>query len=95
MGIKIWLDNKGLEQTMLTGSGIERIEREVMERRLSEIQGQFIIDFGFEGKFEIKSQETQPDKNGVVRARYMIAAADARTTATLQRQRGWLNKFVK
>jgi len=95
MTIKVWLNNKGLEQAMLTGPGVERVERELMERKLSEVQGQFIIDFGFEGKFEIKSQETQPDKNGVVRARYIISAADAKTTTALQRRRGWLNKFVK
>jgi len=79
---------------MLAGSGIERVKREVMERKLPEIQGQFIVDFGLDGKFENKSQETQPDKNGVVRARYMITAANARTTAALQGHPGWMAKII-
>ena len=54
MTTKIQYNYKGLEQAMLTGSGIERVEREVMEQKLSEIQGQFIVDFGFTGKSNLE-----------------------------------------
>lgn len=95
MAIKIWLDHKGVEQSMLNGSGIEQVEREMMELKLSEIQGQFIVDFGVEGKFEIVAKVSNPSaKYGTRRTGYRIVAADAKTTAILKRHPGWLGKFI-
>lgn len=94
MTIKIQYNYKGLEQAMLTGSGIERVEREVMEQKLSEIQGQFIADFGFTGKFKIESGEAKPGKYGTTRTKFKIVAADVKTRAILKQHPGWLGKFI-
>lgn len=95
MAIKIWLDYKGVEQSMLNGPGIEQTERETMEQKLSEIQGQFIVDFGVEGKFEIVVKVSSPStKYGTRRTGYRIVAADAKTAAILKRHPGWLGKFL-
>lgn len=95
MTIKIWLDYKGVEQSMLNGPGIEQIERETMEQKLSEIQGQFIVDFGVEGKFEIVAKASSPStKYGTRRTGYRIVAADAKTAIILKRHPGWLGKFL-
>lgn len=96
MSIKIWLDSMGVEQSLLNGSGIESIEHNIAYQKLTEIQGQFIVDFGIEGKFEIKQRTTHPSaKFGTSRTAFMIIAADKRTAAILKRHPGWLSKFSR
>lgn len=94
MSIDIWWDNKALEK-VLQGSGIEHLERETMEQKLSEIRGQFITDFGTEGEFEIVSKAAQSTKYGTSRLKFMIIPASAKTRAILKRHPGWLAKFVQ
>lgn len=95
MGIKIQYNYRGLEKALLNGSSIKKVEREVMERKLSEIQGQFIVDFGVEGKFEIVAKVSNPStKYGTRRTGYRIIAANAKTTAILKHHPGWLGKFI-
>lgn len=95
MTIKVWLNSQGVEQTMLNGVKLERVEREIMEQKLSEIQGQFVTDFGTEGTFEIVAKTSNPSaRYGTQRTGYRITAADAKTTAILKRHPGWLGKFI-
>lgn len=94
MSIKIWLDSAVIERRLLNGAALEAIEREIMSQKLSEIQGQFIMDFGIEGVFKIDGKTTNPSRYGTSRTAFKISAADARTAAVLAKNPGWLGKFV-
>lgn len=95
MAIKIWMESAGV-QDILNGDKIASIEREVMESKLSEIQAQFLMDFGFEGSFMIEEHTSSPNpKFGTTRTTFRIVASDVRTGAILKRHQGWLNKFIQ
>lgn len=95
MAISIWLDNKFVESKLLNGSSIEGVEREIMEGRLAEIQGQFLMDFGIEGLFKVEGRVTAPSSRfGTHRTSFKISAADTKTAAILRRNPGWLAKFI-
>lgn len=86
-------------QELMQSEKVSKIEQQEIMNRLSNIQASFLQRFGFEGKFEVKSVTT----SGVIksggqfhggRTSWRIVAADARTTAALKREPGWLAKFL-
>lgn len=95
MSIKIWLDSAVVERRLLNGAALETIEREIMSQKLSEIQGQFIMDFGVEGGFKVEGKTTNASRYGTSRTAFKISAADAKTTAILRRNPSWLVKFIQ
>ena len=86
---KFYLDIAGTKQVVLNGKGIEKLEREYMEKRLSEIEAAFMQHFGFSGKFELQFTPTR------LRAVWRIRATDPRTGAALKREPGWLAQFAR
>ena len=93
--VSLWLSKQGISD-ILNGDNIKRVERELMESRLAEVNNKFLQEFGFEGVFRIEAKTTNPDrKYGTTRVSYRIAADDRRTTAALNRQSGWLNQFLE
>lgn len=96
MSIKVWLDSKGIEQSMLNGAGLELVEHDLANQVISEIKGQFIIDFGFEGDFIYERHTTAPSgKYGTSRTAFRIVPGNKQTAAILSRHPGWLAKFAK
>lgn len=88
--ISIYYDEQGMRNIM-KGHEISNIEQNIMVDKLSQVQGEFMLHFGFEGKFELKKVDTQSRRS---RTTFRIVAADARTTAALKREPGWLGKFL-
>ena len=88
--IGIYFDENGL-RSIMKGQAIQRIEQEIMQRKLSQVQNEFLQTFGFQGDFEIKAVATNSRRSRIT---YRITAANARTVAALKRQPGWLAKFV-
>ena len=88
--IGIYYNEPGLREIM-KGSAISQLEQQMMMSRLSQVQAEFLQHFGFSGKFEIKKVDTQSRRS---RTTFRIVAADARTTAALKRETGWLAKFL-
>lgn len=79
---------------------ISSMEQNIMMRKLDQVKAAFLQDFGFEGKFKIESHSTSGaththGKWHGGRTSWRITADDARTTAALKRQPGWLKQFVR
>lgn len=86
-------------QELMQSEKVSKIEQQEIMNRLSNIQASFLQRFGFEGKFEVKSVTTSKviRSSGQFhggRTSWRIVAADARTTAVLKREPGWLAKFL-
>ena len=86
-------------QELMQSEKVSKIEQQEIMNRLSNIQAGFLQRVGFEGKFEVKSVTTSGlIKSGVQfhggRTSWRIVAADAKTTAALKREPGWLAKFL-
>ena len=62
-----------------------------MMERLSRVKAEFLQTFGFEGSFEVKRVDTKSKRS---RTTFRIVASNARTTAALKKQPGWLGKFL-
>ena len=62
-----------------------------MMQRLSQVKAEFLTHFGFQGNFEIKKVDTKSRRS---RTTFRIVASDARTTAALKREPGWLGRFL-
>lgn len=88
--VGIFYDETGL-RSIMKGPEIERMEQEIMQAKLDEVKASFMQTFGFQGQFEIKAVTTRSRRSRIT---YRITAADARTTATLKKNSGWLAKFV-
>lgn len=88
--IGIYYDEQGLRNIM-KGPEISNLEQEIMMQRLSQVRAEFLQTFGFEGGFEIKRVDTNSRRS---RTTFRIVTTDARTTAVLKRQPGWLSKFL-
>lgn len=88
--IGIYYDQNGL-RTIMKGQGIAQMEQQIMAQKLSQVKAEFLQHFGFEGGFEIKRVDTNSRRS---RTTYRIVANNARTTAALKREPGWLGKFV-
>lgn len=88
--IGIYYDQNGLRDIM-KGQGIAQMEQQIMAQKLSQVKAEFLQHFGFEGGFEIKRVDTNSRRS---RTTYRVVANNARTTAALKREPGWLGKFV-
>ena len=88
--IGIYYNEGGLREIM-KGPEISRIEQEIMMSKLSQVKAEFLQHFGFEGGFEIKKVDTNSRRS---RTTFRINATNARTTAALKRESGWLGKFL-
>lgn len=88
--IGIFYNESGIREIM-KGPGISQMEQQIMMQRLNQIQAEFLQHFGFAGKFEIKRVETKSRRSRVT---FRVVAADAKTTAALKKEPGWLAKFL-
>lgn len=88
--IGIYYNEQGLREIM-KGPEIAGIEQDLMMQRLGQVKAEFLQTFGFEGEFEVKRVDTNSKRS---RTTFRIVANNARTTAVLKRQPGWLAKFT-
>lgn len=88
--IGIYYDEKGLRDIM-KGTEIADLEQQIMMERLDRIRAEFMQRFGFSGGFEVKKIDTNSRRS---RTTFRIIASDARTTAALKREPGWLDRFL-
>lgn len=88
--IGIYYDEQGLRNIM-KGHNMSQLEQQIMTQKLSQIEASFLQQFGFNGSFTLKAVTTNSRRGRVT---YRIVAANARTTAVLKRQPGWLAKFL-
>lgn len=88
--VSIYYNEQGFRDIM-KGKPISDIEQDIMMSRLNQVQAEFLQRFGFEGKFELRKVDTQSKRS---RTTFRIVSADARTTAALKREPGWLAKFL-
>lgn len=89
--IGIYYNEQGLREIMKSPE-IASIEQDLMMQRLGQVKAEFLQTFGFEGEFEVKRVDTNSKRS---RTTFRIVASNARTTAALKRQPGWLAKFVQ
>lgn len=89
--IGIYYNEQGLREIMKSPE-IASIEQDLMMQRLGRVKAEFLQTFGFEGEFEVKRVDTNSKRS---RTTFRIVASNARTTAALKRQPGWLAKFVQ
>lgn len=88
--IGIYYNEAGIREIM-KGPKIANMEQEIMMQRLSQVKAEFLTHFGFQGNFEIKKVDTKSRRS---RTTFRIVASDARTTAALKREPGWLGRFL-
>ena len=88
--VSIYYNEPGIREIM-KGEGIASIEQDIMMKKLNQIQAEFLQRFGFAGKFELKKVDTRSRRS---RISFRVVAADARTTAALKREPGWLAHFI-
>lgn len=88
--IGIYYNEQGLREIMKSPE-IAGIEQDLMMQRLGQVKAEFLQTFGFEGEFEVKRVDTNSKRS---RTTFRIVANNARTTAVLKRQPGWLAKFI-
>lgn len=88
--VSIYYNEPGIREIM-KGEGISSIEQDIMMKKLNQIQAEFLQRFGFAGKFELKKVDTRSRRS---RTSFRVVAADARTTAALKREPGWLAHFI-
>ena len=83
------LDKSGGADILRNNPGIAQIQMQNMNRILDTVRAQFVVEFGFEGNFDLMTEPT------AFRQRVMIKAADKRTAGVLNTKPGWLGSFVK
>lgn len=88
--IGIYYNEQGLREIMKSPE-IAGIEQDLMMQRLGQVKAEFLQTFGFEGEFEVKRVDTNSKRS---RTTFRIVANNAKTTAVLKRQPGWLAKFI-
>ena len=88
--VGIYYNEPGLREIM-KGHEISQLEQQMMAQKLSQIKAEFLQQFGFEGQFELKAVTTNSRRSRIT---YRIVPVNARTTAALKRQPGWLGKFI-
>lgn len=88
--IGIYYNEQGLREIMKSPE-IAGIEQDLMMQKLGRVKAEFLQTFGFEGEFEVKRVDTNSKRS---RTTFRIVANNARTTAVLKRQPGWLAKFT-
>lgn len=93
--VRIWFDPSGMQDLLTNNSNLDALSRQMMEERAATARNQFVQDFGFTGTFNVEATVTSPSsKYGTTRMSYRLSAGDARTTAALKKQPGWLNQFI-
>lgn len=98
---KFYLDQWGVQDVIYQkNTELTTIERQVMERALSEVQNSFVQDFGTEGTFELKFIRQKIGGKGAryvngTRPVYRISAGDKKTGAILKAHPLWLDRFNK
>lgn len=93
--IRVYIEQSSVQNAVYRSAKLQSLERDVMERVLSEVRAAFLNEFGTEGKFNLQFQwgkVNSPYVNGV-RPVYKVVAADAKTTVILKRNPGWLARF--
>lgn len=88
--IGIYYNEDGLRAIMKSPE-MEKIEEDIMQQKLSQIQAEFLQTFGFQGSFGLRAVATNSKRS---RLSYRIVAEDAKTTAALKKQPGWLARFL-
>ena len=88
--IGIYYNEPGLRDIM-KGQPLADLEQQVMMQKLSQVKAEFLNTFGIEGSFEVRRVVTNSKRS---RTTFRIVASNARTTAILKRQPGWLAKFL-
>lgn len=88
--VKFYLDQPDTRDVILLGNeNLRKVEYEYMAKVLSQIRAEFLQTFGFEGDFSLDYDPTN------TRERYRITSRSAKTTRTLNKNPGWLGKFVE
>ena len=93
--IKVYIEQSDVQAVVYRNPKLQNLERDFMERALGEVRAAFLNEFGTEGKFNLQfrwGKVNSPYVNGV-RPVYKVVAADAKTTAILKRNPGWLARF--
>lgn len=99
--VKFSLDVAGVQQVVYGSSKLNGIERQVMERALSEAKATFLQEFGTDGNLVLEylsrpvGGKTAQYLPGARRPVYRIRAGDAKTGAILKARPGWLAKFSR
>lgn len=88
--IGVYYDESGM-RAIMKGHEIQKIEEEIMQRKLAQVRAEFLQTFGVEGDFELKAVATNSRRSRIT---YRIVAASAQTTHLLKKQPGWLGKFL-
>lgn len=88
--IGVYYDESGIRDIM-KGAPLATMEQEMMMQKLGQVKAEFFTTFGFDGDFAIERKDTNSRRS---RTTYRIVAKNARTTAALKKQPGWLAKFV-
>ena len=92
--VGIYYDEAGIRNIM-KGPEIASMEQAIMMEKLSQVRAEFLQTFGFNGKFDIDRVDTGVYGSKRSRIAFIILPADAKTTATLKKQPGWLGKFMR
>ena len=93
------LDQWGVQEVVYAqNTELTTLEKQTMEKALSEVNASFIQDYGTEGSFEIKFIRVKIGGKGAryvngTRPVYKITAGDAKTGAILKAHPGWLARF--
>lgn len=87
-------------ESLMKSDKISSMEQNIMMQRLDQVRASFLQEFGFEGKFKLEQHSTSGSTHSknrwhAGRTSWRICADDARTTAALKRQPGWLERFMK
>lgn len=97
--IKFYLDQAGVQEVIYHGVGISELERQTIEKELSQVSAAFVSQYGTDGAFTvefIRSKVNHPKAPaGATRPTYRIKAADAKTGAILKAHPRWLDQFNK
>lgn len=92
--VGIYYDEAGIRNIM-KGPEIASMEQAIMMEKLSQVRAEFLQTFGFNGEFDIDRVDTGVYGSKRSRIAFIILPADARTTAALKKQPGWLGKFMR
>ncbi len=92
--VGIYYDEAGIRNIM-KGPEIASMEQAIMMEKLSQVRAEFLQTFGFNGKFDIDRVDTGVYGSKRSRIAFIILPADAKTTAALKKQPGWLGKFMR
>ncbi len=88
--IKFWREHNAVKDLLGNNSKLRDLEDDTILKVYNQVQAQFLVDFGVEGRFKIVEFTTTQGRRA-----FKISADDARTTAILKHREGWLAQFVK